>query len=137
ATRLALNLEKQDLGLEDTQMMHNMHSAIFSIENEIASALDRPATFPEPDCELTFDPSTPSDYLCSLYRLQHRFRKGDTSVKSRLPLLDEFSTLRSSFLRMSLHQTHLLLNPCWGSAWHVLEAVVAKGSFHVFRSEER
>jgi hypothetical protein len=54
ATRLALNLEAtlelQEISPEDTEMIRNMHSTIFSIENEIASTLDRPATFPEPVC---------------------------------------------------------------------------------------
>ncbi|KAF2112535.1 hypothetical protein BDV96DRAFT_579867 [Lophiotrema nucula] len=133
ATRLALSLEKQDLGPEDAAMIHNMHLTIFSIENEIASTLDRPATFPEPDCEMSFSESKPAEYLCSLYRLQHRFRKGDTATKKLLPCFDDRTTLdRLPGLRLALHQTHLLLNPCWGSAWHVLEAVVAKGSVHVF-----
>ncbi|KAF1995492.1 hypothetical protein P154DRAFT_538741 [Amniculicola lignicola CBS 123094] len=131
ATRLALNLELQELSPEDSETIRNMHSTIFSIENEIASTLDRPATFPEPDCDLTFDPSKPSEFLCSLYRLQHRFRKGDPTVKSMLPLLDEYGRIMPG-LQMALHQTHLLLNPCWGSAWHVLETVVAEGSVHVF-----
>ena len=52
ATRLALNLESrlelQELPNEDAEMLRNMHSTIFSLENEIASTLDRPATFPEP-----------------------------------------------------------------------------------------
>lgn len=52
ASRLALALEYQievqDLGPKDTEMLRDMHSTIFSIENEIASTLDRPATFPEP-----------------------------------------------------------------------------------------
>jgi hypothetical protein len=55
ASRLALNLEAklevQDLPAEDAEMIHNMHSTIFSIENEIASTLDRPASFPEPVCQ--------------------------------------------------------------------------------------
>lgn len=54
ATRLAMNLEAkvelQELGPEDVEMIRNMHATIFSIENEIASTLDRPATFPEPVC---------------------------------------------------------------------------------------
>jgi len=33
---------------------------------------------------------------------------------------------------MTIHQTHLLINPFWGSAWHVLEAVVAWDSIHIF-----
>ncbi|KAF2678148.1 hypothetical protein K458DRAFT_317698 [Lentithecium fluviatile CBS 122367] len=141
ATRLALMLESQidtqDLGSNDAETMRNMHSTIFSIENEIASTLDRPATFPEPHWELCFgSPQTrPADYLCSLYRLQHRFRKGDfaakEAVKKFLPPLDEQSRLIPG-LRMALHQTHMLLNPCWGTAWYVLEAVVSLGSIHIF-----
>ncbi|KAF2736214.1 hypothetical protein EJ04DRAFT_551446 [Polyplosphaeria fusca] len=130
AARLALNLEKQDLSPEDTTLLRNMQATIFSIENEIASTLDRPATFPEPDWELCFDPEKPCDYLCSLYRLQHRFRKGDKSFSS-LPLLDDKGCLKPG-LRMALHQTHLLINPCWGTAWYVLEAVVSQGSIHTF-----
>lgn len=51
ATRLALTLDSQisqESGSKDVEAMRNMHLSIFSIENEIASTLDRPATFPEP-----------------------------------------------------------------------------------------
>lgn len=48
-----------------------------------------------------------------------------------LPGFDDRSQLHPS-LRMALHQTHLLLNPCWGTAWHVLEAVVSSGAIHIF-----
>jgi hypothetical protein len=61
--------------------------------------------------------------LCSLFRLQNRFRKGDyvakQQVKKLLPRLDEKAELLP-IVRISLHMTHLLLNPVWGSAWHVL-----------------
>lgn len=80
---------------------------------------------------MCFDKNRPSDYLCSLYRLQHRYRKGDHSVKKLLPRLDELSQLNPG-LRTALHETHLLLNPCWGSAWHVLEAAVSQGAIHIF-----
>lgn len=52
ATRLAYNLEAQrelqELAPDEVEVLRNMHMTIFSIENEIASTLDRPATFPEP-----------------------------------------------------------------------------------------
>lgn len=73
--------------------------------------------------------------MCSLYRLQHRYRKGDAvvkeAVKAHLPPLD-VNSLVSPTLRMALHQTHLVLNPKWGSAWYVLEAVVSSGGIHTF-----
>ncbi|KAF2791226.1 hypothetical protein K505DRAFT_339734 [Melanomma pulvis-pyrius CBS 109.77] len=139
ASRLALSLEanlearldSQGLGPDDAIMIRNMHSTIFCLENEIASALDRPATFPEPDTALRFDREEPAEYLCSLYRLQHRFRKGDRTVTQLLPSFDQPAKLNPG-LRMVIHQTHLLVNPCWGSAWHVLEAVVAWDSIHIF-----
>lgn len=90
--------------------------------------------------------------MCSLFRLQNRFRKGDyvakQQVKKLLPRLDEKAEL-VPIVRITLHMTHLLLNPVWGSAWHVLcvlcvgpsaalaniydrEAVVSLGGIHVF-----
>ncbi|KAF2657279.1 hypothetical protein K491DRAFT_343774 [Lophiostoma macrostomum CBS 122681] len=132
ASRLALNLELHEQGPGDAELMRNMRSTIFSIENEIASTLDRPATFPEPtECDIYFDKNNPADYLCSLYRLQNRFRKGDHTVKRHLPALDDRNELKPG-LRMALHQTHLLLTPCWGTAWHVLDAAVSSDSIHTF-----
>jgi hypothetical protein len=51
ATRLALTLDSQtvqELGPKGAEVMRNLHSTIFSMENEVASTLDRPSTFPEP-----------------------------------------------------------------------------------------
>lgn len=139
AGRLAFDLESkralQELEPNDVEMLRAMHMAIYCLENQLASTLDRPALFPEPESELCFDKNKPAEYLCSLFRMQNRFRKGDLpakeSVKKLLPLFDEKDEL-SPVIRLSLHMTHLLLNPCWGSAWHVLEAVVSCGSIHVF-----
>lgn len=54
AARLAYSLEakaQQEGSMPDNaEMLRNMHMTIFSVENEIASTLDRPATFPEPVC---------------------------------------------------------------------------------------
>lgn len=70
-----------------------------------------------------------------MFRLQHRFRKSDEAakenIKKLLPLLDEKAELLP-IVRIALHTTHLLLNPVWGSAWHVLEAVVSLGGIHVY-----
>ena len=104
------------------------------------------------ETELCFDKDKPAEYMCSLFRMQNRFRKGDhvtkESVKKLLPLFDEKAELLP-VIRITLHMTHLLLNPCWGSAWHVLyvlftrpfhlaanhrnrESVVSYGSIHIF-----
>jgi hypothetical protein len=175
AGRLAFDLEAkaelQELQPNEIEVLRNMHMTIFSLENQVASTLDRPALFPEPvslhalepssiiadSCqtsELCFDMQKPAEYMCSLFRLQNRFRKGDyvtkQQMKKLLPRLDERAELLP-IIRISLHMTHLLLNPVWGSAWHVLyvqysdvivdgtvtdnvfrEAVVSLGGIHVF-----
>ncbi|ORY10477.1 hypothetical protein BCR34DRAFT_539470 [Clohesyomyces aquaticus] len=136
ATRLCLDLEFQDRGHEDRALLEDMHSTIFCMENEIAAVLDRPATFPEPHCPLSFEPNNKSRYLCSLYRLQHRFRKGDYSVRSLLPPAvgpnNVIDPRLGPSLGLALHQTYLLIFPSWASAWHVLESVVAHGCIHVY-----
>ncbi|KAJ4355762.1 uncharacterized protein N0V89_003782 [Didymosphaeria variabile] len=50
ATRLAIALEQKghELSPNDMITIRRMHTTIFSLENEIATVLDRPATFPEP-----------------------------------------------------------------------------------------
>jgi len=52
AGRLAFDLESkgalQELEPNDIELLHAMHMTIFSLENQIASTLDRPALFPEP-----------------------------------------------------------------------------------------
>lgn len=50
ATRLVIALEQKrhELSPADANMIRNMHMTIFSLENEIATVLDRPAAFPEP-----------------------------------------------------------------------------------------
>ncbi|OSS48157.1 hypothetical protein B5807_07746 [Epicoccum nigrum] len=139
AARIAYSLEakaEQEGSTPDhTEMLRNMHMTIFSIENEIASTLDRPATFPEPDWELRFDKSKPAEYMCSLFRLQHRFRGGDATAKEKarksLPGLDQKAELLP-VVRIALHTTVLLIDPQWGSAWYVLEAVVSLGGTYTF-----
>lgn len=58
--------------------------------------------------------------MCSLFRLQHRFRNGDLTAKANarklLPRLDEKGELLP-VVRIALHTTVLLLDPSWGSAW--------------------
>lgn len=50
ATRLVMSLEQKrhDLNPADVIMIRNMHMTVFSLENELATVLDRPAPFPEP-----------------------------------------------------------------------------------------
>lgn len=143
AGRLAFDLESkkelQELDEKETEMLRKMHMTIYSLENQVASTLDRPALFPEPNSPLVFNKENPAEYMCSLFRLQNRFRSGNAAtkegVKMLLPKLDDKDE-HLPIVRIFLHITHLLLNPVWGSAWHVLEAVVSLGGFHVFMTPQ-
>lgn len=52
AARLLLDLEARaeldEFEVAEVRMLRDMHMTVFSLENEIASTLDRPAMFPEP-----------------------------------------------------------------------------------------
>jgi hypothetical protein len=54
SARLAFDLEAkgelQELQPNEVEVLRNMHMTIFSLENQVASTLDRPALFPEPVC---------------------------------------------------------------------------------------
>lgn len=70
--------------------------------------------------------------MCSLFRLQHRFRNGDAKIKANmkklLPRLDEKAELLP-VIRIALHSTVLLLDPSWGSAWYVLSSPFVSPGF--------
>jgi hypothetical protein len=59
AARLAFDLEAkaelQELQPSEIEVLRNMHMTIFSLENQSASTLDRPALFPEPVCLYTLE----------------------------------------------------------------------------------
>lgn len=84
---------------------------------------------------MCFDPNRSADYVCSIYRLQNRWRKGNAASKAlalnQLPPLDLKWELPPS-LRLILYQTRLLFDPRWQTAWQMLEAVVAIGSIHIY-----
>lgn len=84
---------------------------------------------------MCLDVDRPAEFLCSIYRLQNRWRKGEATAKDtarqQLPLLDTKYQLPPS-LRLILHQTHLLFTPLWQTAWEVLESVITIGSIHTF-----
>jgi hypothetical protein len=48
ASRLAIDLASHDLNRENAASLQQMYTVIFCLENEVATSLDRPTTFPEP-----------------------------------------------------------------------------------------
>jgi hypothetical protein len=129
ASRLAIEIGTQDLSPTETANLENMHSTIFCLENAMSSTLDRPATFHEPAWELIYDHSTPSKYLCSLYRVQHRFRRRKAATHTiklpKEPPLD-------SHLLIVLRQTELMLNPTAQNAITLLSALSSHNSLETF-----
>lgn len=58
AGRIAFDLESKkqlkELEPKDAEMLRAMHMTIFTLENQVASTLDRPASFPEPVSHFAF-----------------------------------------------------------------------------------
>lgn len=74
---------------------------------------------------MSFDLNTPSDYLCSLYRVQHRYRKGDNFVADILSERTAQSPRPvNPTLRAVLQSTWFIINPTAGSAINLLETLV-------------
>lgn len=67
AARLAFDLEAkaalQELQPHEVEILRNMHLTIFSLENQVASTLDRPALFPEPVCMIEIIAFAPTDSI--------------------------------------------------------------------------
>ncbi|KAL2785028.1 hypothetical protein BJX66DRAFT_343475 [Aspergillus keveii] len=102
AARLAMDIEQH--GDEEQQaMVQRIYPAIFSLENKFVTALDRPSLLPEPTGPLTFDIASPSDFVCSLHRIQSRFRNADHSAAT---LLRQSVPIDSSSWHPSEHSAH-------------------------------
>jgi hypothetical protein len=60
SARLAFDLEAkaelQESQPDEIEMLRRLHMSIYSLENQVASTLDRPALFPEPVCLLLTKP---------------------------------------------------------------------------------
>jgi hypothetical protein len=117
ASRLVIELGTQDLPPEHSALLESMYSIVFCLENDMCGALDRPATLLEPTWELSFDPTNPSRYLCSLYRVQNCFRKRKLKSSSHLP-----NEVTNSLLQVALKQTELMLSPTAAHASQLLSA---------------
>lgn len=88
AIRLAIDLASQDLPKGDSVAIQQMFIVIFCLENEIATCLDRPATFSEPVSCIIVVPSTLNAMNSYYTRVHMRYR-----LLIDCALYTEFSTV--------------------------------------------
>ncbi|KAF9886553.1 hypothetical protein FE257_011325 [Aspergillus nanangensis] len=124
AARLAIDLhtsDKQRITRWDEITMQRTYASIYCIENQFATALDRPGLLPEPSHTQQTDNRNPQDILCDLYRAQSRFRRhfnnpdDVTSLSHQLTdhindIEHQPTNLRHNLLAVAL-ETRLLLHP--------------------------
>lgn len=73
AVRLSIGLADTD-GPDVSPILWALYPIVYILEAQVATVLDRPNTFPEPAEPIKFVLSSGTKFLCSLYRLQSRFR---------------------------------------------------------------
>ncbi|KAJ5979912.1 hypothetical protein N7481_007210 [Penicillium waksmanii] len=119
AARLAIDLgavDKPGYNSNEGNESEQIYKSIYCLENQYATALDRPGLLPQP----VIDPesSTPQDVLCAVYRIQACFRsqRGNVDATSLLQELDGYvSTIEQMPIRSipniiaTVYETRLLI----------------------------
>lgn len=119
AARLAIDLgavDKPNNNSNERNKIEQIYKSIYCLENQYATALDRPGLLPPP----MIDPesSTPQDFLCAVYRIQACFRsqRGNVDVTSLIQELDGYvSTIEKMPIRSrhnviaAVYETRLLI----------------------------
>ncbi|RDW72227.1 hypothetical protein BP5796_08261 [Coleophoma crateriformis] len=124
AARLAIDIGGQDIPAWG-ENMRNIHTSIYCMERQFATALDRPPFLPEPTRSINFDISQPSEYLCSLFRIQTKFRGGKEVEAGKFFEMIDIADLEqkvkldqriSPNILCTVYETQLLLNPTSSAA---------------------
>ncbi|KAH8808814.1 hypothetical protein F5884DRAFT_793430 [Xylogone sp. PMI_703] len=139
AARLAMDVERH--GSQDQQpIIQRSYNSIYCMENQFNTALDRPGLLPEPPDPMQFDVTRPEELVCSLYRIQSRFRSSDRNAL--ILLLQNFpvSDPAWNYIEKSMHpnvlsvvyETHLLIEPSPEVAYRLLSCYTHRGYIPTF-----
>jgi len=139
AARLVTDIGGYDTPDRETRMQ-KIHTSIYCMENHYATVLDRPSFLPEPNRPLEFDLNHTSEYLCSLHRIQSRYRDGPAAPIELL--VQEFNTEElkqqvelgnlSPNVVSTLLETQLLLDPQPLVAVRLIDSYYSPRSIHTF-----
>ncbi|QDS69074.1 hypothetical protein FKW77_009984 [Venturia effusa] len=115
AIRLSIGLADTD-GPDQDPILWSLYPVVYALENTVATALDRINTFPEPTGPIEFVPTDPASFLCSLYRLQARFRnhvqtENGPTLNDALALIDTMGESVHPNVISTTLETQLLLQP--------------------------
>lgn len=126
AVRLLLGLADTD-GPDVSPILWSLYPIVYILENQVATVLDRPTTFPEPAEPIEFE-SSGTKFLCSIYRLQSRFRNGipmDTgaSIEDALAVFEAIGTEHfHPNIVSTAFETQLLIEPSPAVAIRLLQS---------------
>ncbi|KAE9970492.1 hypothetical protein EG327_010253 [Venturia inaequalis] len=126
AIRLSIGLADTD-GYDQDPMLWSLYPVVYSLENTVATALDRINTFQEPTDPLEFVQTDQSKFLCSLHRLQSRFRnhipnKDGATLDDALAIVDTAGgNLHPNLISATL-ETQLFLEPSPNVAIRLLQS---------------
>lgn len=139
AIRLAIDLEGSEND-EDSGLLSKLHKILFCLENDVCSILARPTSLPEPACPITFSLAEPIDFLCTLYRIQSRYRRQALSDVLRQAVMDvddaRLHDLHPNILS-TLWETLLILKPSASVASRLVSTYSMDGHIPNFLTAHR
>lgn len=126
AVRLSIGLADTD-GPDQDPMLWALYPVVYAFDNTVATALDRINTFPEPAGPIEFVPTDQANFLCSLYRLQARFRnhvpiKSGATLGDALAIIDTVGENLHPNISSATLETQLLLEPSLSVAIRLLQS---------------
>lgn len=126
AVRLSIGCADTD-GPDKDPLLWALYPVVYSFENIVATALDRINTFPEPADPIEFVPTDQANFLCSLYRLQARYRnhvpqRSDASLDDALTIVDNVGENLHPNLTSATLETQLFLEPSPNVALRLLRS---------------
>jgi hypothetical protein len=116
AVRLSIGLADTD-GPDASPFLWAIYPVVYSIENQVSTVLDRINTFPEPLYLINFVAGNDAKFMCSLYRLQSRFRNNvstniGASIKDALAVIEKNTTEeRHPNIVSTVYETQMLIEP--------------------------
>ncbi|KEF54362.1 uncharacterized protein A1O9_09528 [Exophiala aquamarina CBS 119918] len=115
--------------------LSTLYYTIYCLENHVCNVLTRPTTLPEPTTPLTFSSEIPLEFLCSLYRLQSRLRRGtlDAASCDAVMLINDgvLETLHPNIVS-TLWETRVLLRKTSFVAIRLIQAYSTDGYIATF-----
>lgn len=123
AVRLAIDLAGSE-SYEVPPALTSLQTILYCLENQAGSIFVRPTSLQEPLRPIRFAGVEPLELLCSLFRAQTRYQRGELDDDTRKAFIalvnDEVGDMHPN-LAATIGETHLMLDPTTSAAIKLVE----------------